>query len=172
MENNIVTEEDFRKGAQLFARFWLRPQKYATQSAKMRIKVNTKWMGWKIKEELIEALKLEVGNTICAEVTPLFMPDIIDEDDEIKLFVPGDLIESLLDNNISTDSVFDCQVCFLYAKAPIGPNGKDVYTVSLRLDKIINVCKNDSQSNESDENDENDENDVDDLLDNILQNME
>ena len=81
-----ISEEDLKDGGELFALFWLRPGKYAGQKVVIRLRINKKWGGWKLKDELIESTGLKVGDTISTEITPYFTSDIIDDDNDTDLF--------------------------------------------------------------------------------------
>lgn len=130
-ENKIIDEKLLEEGGKLFELFWLMPKRYVDQIVTMRLRINRKWGGWKIKDELISALGLEVGNTISTEITPYFTNGIIDDDDDTDLFASADAADWLLKNNVGVGTIIDCSVRFVYAKAPVGMNGKVVNTMSL-----------------------------------------
>lgn len=135
----IVTEEQLREGAKLFENFWLRPKRYAERRVPLRLRINKKWGGWKIKDELIDSLGLEVGNTITSEVTPQFMSGRIDDEDDTDLFASDAGADWLLDNQVGVGTIIDGMVRFVYSKAPIGPNGKEISKISLVFEKGIDV---------------------------------
>jgi len=81
-----ISEEDLKNGGELFELFWLRPGKYAGQKVVIRLRINKKWGGWKLKDEPIESTGLKVGDTISTEITPYFTSDIIDDDNDTDLF--------------------------------------------------------------------------------------
>ena len=78
--NGKVDEDKLKESGKLFEKFWLRPKMYAGEHVPIRLRVNKKWSGWRLKDELIESLNLKVGDTISTKVTPYFMSGIIDED--------------------------------------------------------------------------------------------
>ena len=136
MSNNsneyILHEDDLKKGGKAFEVFWLRPKKMANEEAVVRIKINKRWGGWKLKDELVRSLGLEVGDTISTEVSVLDGPGLIDDANDTDLFASGTGADWLLDNNIGFGSVIDAKVKFLYAKAPVGGiEGREVWKISL-----------------------------------------
>lgn len=128
-----VTEEHLRIGSDKFQRFWLRPISLVGEVVPLRLRINTKWSGWKVKDELIRSLGLEVGNTISTEITPLLYDEIIDHGDDTDLFASGDAADWLLENASKPGSIIDCFVRFSYCQAPVGQNNKVIHKVSLIL---------------------------------------
>ena len=126
-----VTEEMLREGSEKFQRFWLRPISFEGEIVPLRLRINTKWNGWKVKDELIRSLGLGVGDTISTEITPILAEEIIDHGDDTDLFASGEAADWLLENAKGPGSVIDCFVQFAYAKAPIGENSKMIHKLSL-----------------------------------------
>lgn len=91
-----VTDEMLRKGAEKFKLFWLRPSKFIGEIVPLRLRINKKYGGWKVKDELIRAFGLEVGDTISTEVTIELKKGIIDDDDDTDLFASGEGADWLL----------------------------------------------------------------------------
>lgn len=140
-----ITEQELKEGTKRFEIFWLRPKQYANQIVPLRLRINKKWGGWKIKDELVNSLGLEVGDTISTEVTPQFMSDLIDDENDTDLFASGTGADWLLNNNVTIGTIIDCEVRLAYAKAPIGPNGKEISTVSLVFENGIAVVGSDEE---------------------------
>lgn len=134
-----ITEQELKEGTKLFEGFWLRPKQYVNKTVPLRLRINKKWGGWKIKDELVNSLGLEVGDTISTEVTPLFMSELIDDENDTDMFASGAGADWLLSNNVGIGTIIDCTVRFVYAKAPIGPNGKEINKVSLVFENGISV---------------------------------
>lgn len=133
-----VGEEELAEGARRFELFWLRPSRCAGQEAVLRIRINSKFSGWRLKDELVESLGLTVGDTVNAEVSVLFGPDIIADSDDIDLFADGDaatwLLESIIESGSPEGCVLDVRVRFVYKEAPVGgPTGRSVGKASLVL---------------------------------------
>lgn len=136
MSNNsreyILHEDDLKKGGKDFEVFWLRPKKMANKESIIRMKINKRWGGWKLKDELVRSLGLEIGDTISTEVSVLDGPGLIDDGNDTDLFASGTGADWLLDNNIGLGSVIDAKVKFVYAKAPVGGiEGREVWKISL-----------------------------------------
>ena len=139
LDKKNITEEQLREGTRLFEAFWLRPKQYANKIVPLRLRINNKWGGWKIKDELVDSVGLEVGDTISSEVTPQFMSGLIDYEDDMDLFASGTGADWLLNNNVVVGTIIDCTVRFVYAKAPVGPKGKEISKVSLVFENGISV---------------------------------
>jgi len=146
--------KELQKNANLFEQFWLRPEKFKNRSIKLRLRINRKWDGWKLRDDLIEALGLKVGETISTDVTVYYISDFINDDNNTKLYVCGDCVDWLLTNRISEGSVIDCIVRFSYEKMPIDLNKNSIFILSLILEEIIESVGNDeaylSQPDDSD----------------------
>lgn len=145
METTVNThpfsDDDLERGAKAFEIFWLRPKKMAGTEIILRMRIMQKWGGWRLKDELVLSMGLEIGDTINAEVRILNGPGLIRDEDNVDLFASGKAADWLLDNDIGLGSVIDVKVKFEYLKAPVGPNGKDVWTASLILLEGYNVVE-------------------------------
>lgn len=133
-----VGEEELAEGARRFELFWLRPSRCAGQEAALRIRINSKLSGWRLKDELVESLGLTVGDTVNAEVSVLFGPGIIEDSDDVDLFADGDaatwLLESIIESGSPEGCILDVRVRFVYKEAPVGgPMGRSVGKASLVL---------------------------------------
>lgn len=130
-----IDADTLRKGANLFEKFWLRPQRLAGKLVPLRLRINKKFSGWKVKDELIRAVGLTVGDSIVTEVSIQLSDNIIDDDGDTDLFADGDGADWLLDQvqNAGTveGCVIDCYVRFVYCRAPVGDKGKIVNKASL-----------------------------------------
>lgn len=132
-----VTDEMLKEGAKKYELFWLRPNRFIGEIVPLRLRINTKYGGWKVKDELIRAVGQEVGDTISTEVTIQSRQGLIDDDDDTDLFASGDGADWLLENAPTPGHVVDCYVRFTYCKAPVGQNGKVINKVSLVFVKGI-----------------------------------
>ena len=127
-----VADNDLEKGGKDFEVFWLRPKKMANREAVLRMRINERWGGWKLKDGLVKSLGLEVGDTINTEVSVLNGPGLIEDADDTDLFASGAGADWLLDNDVGMGSIIDAKVRFVYAKAPVGGlEGRDIWKVSL-----------------------------------------
>ena len=144
--NNKIAEEDLKKlkeGAATFERFWLRPKKANGTDVSVRLRINNRFGGWKLRDGLVEALGLEVGDCINTEVTVLLGPNLIDDADNVDLFAGGEAADTLLDILVANSDdpigcVIDCRVKLSYCNAPVGGQfGEVVGKVSLILEEVI-----------------------------------
>lgn len=147
-KSNIILTENISEhtlvdGAKKFEHFWLRPAKYAGEIVPVRLRINRKWGGWKVKDELISSLGLDVGDCISTEVTIKLTQGVIDDDDDTDLFASGEGADWLLENAAKPGSVCDCYVRFAYNKAPVGKDDKMVNKVSLVFVKGIRYVEYD-----------------------------
>ena len=139
---HIIDLDTLKKGARDFEIFWLRPKKMANIEAILRMKINTRWGGWKLKDGLVQSLGLVVGDTINAEVSVLNAPGLISETDDTDLFAGGVGADWLLDNDVGMGSVIDAKVRFVYAEAPVGGlEGKTIWKLSLVFVEGYNVVE-------------------------------
>lgn len=133
--------EELRRGAELFERFWLQPARYVGQEVRLRLRLNKKFGGWKVKDELVEGLGLDVGDCINTEVSVEFGPGIIDDDGDTDLFADGEraewLVSEVLNDSENKNKVegrlIDCIVRFSYCRAPVGAMDKEINKVTLIL---------------------------------------
>lgn len=138
-DNKNISEEDLKEGGELFEMFWLRPSRHAGKRVAIRLRINKKWGGWKVKDEIITSIGLEVGDTISTEITPYFTTGIIDDDNDTDLFASDKGADWLLDNKVTIGTIIDCVVRFAYAPAAVGPNGKVINKISLIFEEGISV---------------------------------
>lgn len=123
-EGAEVTEDRLAEGAKQFELFFLRPEKNKDKHVYLRMEINEKLSGWRLKDELVESLGLKVGDTVATEVTVLLGPNIIDDDGTMDLFADGEaadwLIGKMLENGATGGCVVDGKVKFVYSNAPVG----------------------------------------------------
>lgn len=155
MENRTnketLSEETLKQGAKDFETFWLRPKKMASKEAIIQMRINKKWGGWKLKDELVEALGLEVGDTINTEVTVLNGPGLIGNADDVDLFASGKGADWLLEKCISKGAIINAKVKFLYSSVPIGRDDRVIWKVSLLFEEGYNIIKESSQEDDINE---------------------
>lgn len=130
-----VTEDALRDGANKFERFWLRPQRLAGRMVPVRLRINKKFGGWKVKDELIRAVGLTVGDCITTEVSVQLGNNIIDDVGDTDLFADGEGADWILDQvtnaGVVEGCIIDCFVRLIYCRAPVGQNGRMVNKASL-----------------------------------------
>lgn len=148
-DETFPADTDLEKGGKDFEVFWLRPIKMANAEATIRMQINTRWGGWKLKEGLVNSLGLQVGDTINAEISVLKRPGLIDDADDVDLFASGVGADWLLDNNVGSGSIIDAKVKFVYAPAPVGGiEGREIRKLSLVLIEGYNIVKERSTDDE------------------------
>lgn len=134
IKKNTTTENKLKEGAKVFEMVWLRPKKIEKDGIEvdLRMKINKKWGGWKLKDEVIESVGLEVGDTINTEVSILCGPGLIADSGDTDLFASGQGADWLLENEVGKGSVIDAKVKLIYSPAPIGGvDGKEIWRLSL-----------------------------------------
>ena len=138
-----VSIEELREGAKMYEFFYLRPKKMAEKTAVVRMRINKGWSGWKLKDELVESLGLEIGDTMNTEVSVLEGPGYIENVTDTDLFASGEAADWLFENEIKKGSVIDGRVKFVYSKAPVGGiGGREIWKASLVLLEGISVNEN------------------------------
>ena len=96
------------------------------------MKINKKWGGWKLKDEVVESVGLEVGDTINTEVSILCGPGLIADSGDTDLFASGKGADWLMENEVGKGSVIDAKVKLIYSPAPIGGvEGKVIWRLAL-----------------------------------------
>ncbi len=140
----LITENDLKTGANIFQRFWLRPLSGNGRIIPLRLCINSRFGGWKLKDELVVALGLKVGDCITTEVSVLFAGNLINDEDDIDLFADGSAADWLLDEVSKVESpigcIIDAFVELSYCEAPVGGvSGKMVGKASLILRDGIRV---------------------------------
>ncbi len=146
MSNNSyehsVNVNDLEQGAKDFEVFWLRPKKMANKEAVLRMQINKRWGGWKLRDGLVNSIGLEVGDTINTEVSILNAPGLIDDANDTDLFASGKGADWLLDHDVGFGSIIDAKVKFVYSRAPVGGlDGKEVWKISLVFVEGYSVVK-------------------------------
>lgn len=163
-----VTEESLRDGANTFERFWLRPQRLAGRVIPVRLRINKRFSGWKVKDELIRAIGLTVGDCITSEVSVQLGNNIIDDVGDTDLFADGEGADWILDQvtnaGVVEGCLIDCFVRLIYCRAPVGQNEKMVTKASLTFVRGIRYVGIDNNYILSPNSRSNDDNDIARLL--------
>lgn len=111
------------------------PNVFINQSIVARIKINEKWSGWKVRDDIISRLQLEVGATIVNRVSVYFTNGLSADVNDIALFASGKGADWLIDNKVGAGDVIDCQVKLSYTNLPAGPQRSEIPNVSLIFEK-------------------------------------
>lgn len=135
--NDAISESDLAEGARIYERFYIRPKTQDGTIIPVRLRINKKLGGWKLKEELVLSLGLTPGDTINTEVSVQLSKGIVEDDGDMDLFADGEaaewLFEKCEEKGASKGLVIDCVVQLSYSEAPVGENGKMVWKASLIL---------------------------------------
>ncbi|MDO4617464.1 MAG: hypothetical protein Q4B03_08410 [Lachnospiraceae bacterium] len=148
----LPTEETLMENAKKFEMAWLRPKTIGDgKELTLRMRVNKKWTGWKLKDAVVESVGLEVGDTINTEVSILLGPDLIDDVGDTDLFASAESADWLLENEICKGSVIDGRVKLIYSQAPVGGvEGRLVWRISIVLLEGIQIInKRDKSANKT-----------------------
>ena len=164
IESSIVkniSDDDLVKGANTFEKFWLRPQRFAGRIVPLRLRINKKFSGWRVKEDLIRAVGLSVGDCITTEVSIQLGNNIIDDYGDTDLFADGQGADWILDQienaGVVKGCIIDCFVRLIYCRAPIGQNGKTINKACLTFVngiRFVEIDKNYVLSSNNSENEE------------------
>ncbi len=139
--DGLVSDDELRAGAEKLELFLLRPARYAGNRATVRLRFNGKLSGWKLKDGLLDALGLPVGDTINVETTLLMGPGYFSDTDDVDLFASGDeadqLIEAIRQAGRVEGCTIDCEVVFSFCDAPVGRDDRMVTKASTILQRVI-----------------------------------
>lgn len=121
MNANAVNDTELKEGGELAEKFCLRPKNYAGTTVALRLKINEKWSGWKIRKDILSQLQLEAGETIATRVFLYNTAGLTDDVNNIDLFASKEGADWLIDNKVSKGDLVDCEVQFSYVDIPSSP---------------------------------------------------
>lgn len=147
MGEYIANEIELKNGGESIENFCLRPKHYTGQSIIARIKINEKWSGWKVREDIISRLQLEVGATMVNNVSVYFTNGLSADVDDIALFASDEGADWLINNKVGAGDVIDCQVKLSYTNLPAGPQRSEIPSASLIFEKGIAVIERGTNHN-------------------------
>lgn len=151
-----IPDDELMDGAKIYERFCIRPLSQAGKIVPLRLRINKRLSGWKLKDELVNSLGLIPGDTINTEVTVYFETGLVDDGNDMDLFAGGEAADWLYDSceekGTAEGLVIDCFVKLSYSEAPVGQNNKKVWKASLILLQGIKVVEIDrtAMGNDSD----------------------
>lgn len=111
-----------KDSGKLVESFCLRPTKYKDALVTLRLKINKCWNGWRLKYNVIKALGLNEGDTIFTSVTPQFTNGLSNEATDMALFVSGESINWIIENNVTSGVTIDCKVKLSYVNIDQNPD--------------------------------------------------
>lgn len=114
-------EIDYALGARKFEKFLIRPVVYKDQTVALRVRMDGRFGGWKLRESLFEAFGFEPGKA-------MFLNDIfvLGKDEQIvdencwlvDCFADDEAAEWLEINNVGPGTVFEGEFKFVYSLVP------------------------------------------------------
>lgn len=146
---NSENKNELIEGARRLERFLLLPVRHQNETATVRLRLKGQVSGWRLKDELVEAVGLTVGDAVCVETELMLGPGIFEGSDDIDLFAGGEeaswLINSLFDTNCISDCVADCVVKFVCCYAPIGRDGRTILKAAMVLKQGVRIIDNEQK---------------------------
>lgn len=121
MNEYTANETELKQGGELAEKFCLRPKCYADKIVTLRLKINDKWSGWRIREDIISKLQLEIGGTIATRASLYFTNNLSEDVNKMDVFASEKGADWLIDNKVSEGDVIDCEVQFSYVSVPADP---------------------------------------------------
>ena len=117
-ENDPV---DYMLGAKMFEKFLMRPVVYKDQTIALRVRMDGRYGGWKLRESLFESFGFEAGEALFLNDIFVLGKDELIVDDEcwvVDCFADGEAAEWLETNNVGPGTVFEGEFKFAYSRVP------------------------------------------------------
>ncbi|MBQ8174890.1 MAG: DUF4062 domain-containing protein [Clostridia bacterium] len=108
---------DYVEGAKLFRRFALLPKRYNGTETILRVRMEGQFGSWQMKDELFTAFGFDPGDTLYgndATIIGIEMQDIGIEGKTIDFLAGGKNADWILDNEITTGTIFEGKFRFAY----------------------------------------------------------
>lgn len=112
---------DYMLGASKFEKFLIRPGIYKDQTAALRVRMDGRFGGWKLRESLFKAFGFEPGKAMFLNDIFVLGKDerIVDEECWlVDCFADGEAAEWLETNNVGPGTVFEGEFKFVYSIVP------------------------------------------------------
>ena len=116
-QSNEVALADYIAGAKLFRRFALLPQRYSGREVVLRIRMDGQFGTWKMRDEFFTAFGFDPGDTLFgndATVIGINMDDLDERARTIDFFAGSENADWILDNEITTGTIFEGKFKFAY----------------------------------------------------------
>jgi len=148
--NTSLESEKFKEGASLYRRFLLMPEKYKGTTALLRVIMKGKFSGWRLRASLLNAFGFEDGKVLFMNNVVALDIDTSDIEDsvlDVDCIAEGEAAEWILDQNVTTGTVFEGEFEFGYelVKDVVGMKGssrsEDAKIAMLILKKGIAVVE-------------------------------
>lgn len=117
VKRNTNELTDYVEGAKLFRRFVLLPKRYNGTETILRVRVDGQFGSWQMKDGLFTAFGFDPGDTLFvndATVIGIEMQDIGKEAKTIDFLAGGKNADWILDNGITTGTIFEGKFRFAY----------------------------------------------------------
>lgn len=121
LTSNAKETQSPKYGAEIFKRFIRLPARYCNQTVRLQIRIDGEYGTWRLKDELFGAFNLEAGNTLFLNDVYVMNVDLDDIDDEahhLDLFVTGEAIDWIFDNEITIGDIIEGYFTFQWAAVP------------------------------------------------------
>ncbi len=116
-QSNEVALADYIAGAKLFRRFALLPQRYSGREVVLRIRMDGQFGTWKMRDEFFTAFGFDPGDALFgndATVIGINMDDLDERARTIDFFAGSENADWILDNEITTGTIFEGKFKFAY----------------------------------------------------------
>lgn len=110
---------DYVEGAKLFRCFALLPKRYSGKEAILRIRMDGQFGTWKMRDEFFVAFGFDPGDALFgndASVIGVNMDDLDERARTIDFFAGGKNADWILNNEITTGTIFEGKFRFAYEK--------------------------------------------------------
>lgn len=111
------TEEEYIKGAKAFRKFLILPERYKGVDAVLRVRMDGGFSTWKRRDEFFQAFDVKPGETLIGRdvyVLGIELEDIPSDEQDVDFYAEGELADWVLDNNVSTGTIFEGKFKFAY----------------------------------------------------------
>lgn len=115
------TIDEYVSGAKAYRNFVRRPERYKNTLMTLRVRMDGKYGGWMLKDELFEAFSIPKGDALYLNDLWVLGLDNIDVDNsvwQIDCFANGNAADWLDNNDITQGTIFEGRFLTKYEKVP------------------------------------------------------
>lgn len=135
--------DEYVLGAQAYRNFVRRPERYKNNLMTLRVRMDGKYGGWMLRDELFEVFDMPKGDALYLNDLWVLGLEIIDVDIaawEIDCFASGEAADWLDSNEVTQGTIFEGRFMTQYKRVPqIAGRGKDNDPVDAMIAKLILV---------------------------------
>lgn len=120
-QSSISSVDEYIKGARLYRNFVRRPERYKESLMTLRVRMDGKYGGWMIKDDLFEVFDMPKGDALYLNDLWVLGLNNIDVDVsawQIDCFATGDAADWLDNNEITQGTVFEGKFLTKYKRVP------------------------------------------------------